>query len=297
MWKWFSGLFERARKRSLEVGYTCDVCGAELFDYPVHRLCTACEGKLPRAERSCGKCGRRTVAEGLCLDCKSIPPRFTRGFAPFVYRGETPLIINRLKNGEERLAAYLGEEMAKYFLASYAVEEPILLLAVPTTESRRRERGFNQAERLAESAYRYLVAAGVEVELDFSVLRKEKEGLPQKKMSRKERMENVRGMYAVRDRKACKGRTVLLVDDVLTTGATGSACAGKLLSAGAKAVYFLAAAAVPEAGGGAPLPGFTVFSRTCQSAPQRCERADFDEGQGALPLAGAGRSLAVGVDE
>ena len=65
-------------------------------------------------------------------------------------------------------------------------------------------------------------------------------------MTYRERQENVSGAYRVHKRKACRGRTILLVDDVLTTGATGGECAERLFAAGAKEVCFLVAAAVPE---------------------------------------------------
>ncbi len=239
--------FKWLRKRALSHGYACDMCGAELFDYPLHRLCASCEDKLVVAERPCPKCGRERVSGGLCMDCKYTVPFFTQGISAFVYKGEGGALVNRMKNGYPRLAAYLGEKMAERFLAQVKPWEGILLIvAIPMTKAKERERGYNQAERLAESVYEYLTARGVSAELNFSLLEKTRDTKEQKHGSVAERVENVRGAFHLRSRKAFEGKTVLIVDDIMTTGSTGSACAEKILRAGASKAYFLTAMAVAE---------------------------------------------------
>ena len=240
--------FDKLRRAFLARGYTCDICGKELFDYPQHRLCEDCEEKLLCPKRACPKCGRETVAEGVCLTCKSHAPSFSLGISPFAYKGEAALAINRMKNGDPRLAAYFGEAMAEKFLGCYEGEtgDTLLLIPVPLTASRLRERGYNQAQRLAESLQGRLLERGVAAELDNDVLQKRRETKLQKQASAKERMENVEGAYHIHKRKACQGRTILLIDDIMTTGATGDECAKLLLAAGAKEVVFLTATALPE---------------------------------------------------
>ena len=240
-------LLTKIRRKLLTFGYTCDNCGGEIFDYPDHRFCSACEEKMPRIKRACPKCGRDTVAEGICLTCKSDMPKFSQGVAAFSYKGELAGVVNRMKNGNQRLAAYLGERMAEVVLLLLKEEkEEILLIPVPLTESRERERGYNQAERLSEVVEEKLKAAGVEIRLETTILEKRRETALQKQKTRKERVENVQGAYHVKKRKECKDRTIILIDDILTTGATGSECARLLLSANAKKVIFLVAAALPE---------------------------------------------------
>ncbi len=181
------------------------------------------------------------------MDCKKAPPKFTGGACAFSYVGEAASLVNRMKRDNPRLAVYLGERTAERFLERYGGEDaPYLVVAVPTTKSRLQERGYNQAERLAESVCAYLNGRGVAASADFALLQKTRETGQQKQGSQKERRENVRGAYSVKKRKACEGRTVLLVDDIMTTGATGNECAKKLLAAGASKVYFLTATAVPE---------------------------------------------------
>lgn len=236
---------DRLRKRSGERGYTCDACGREVFAYPVQRLCPACDGALARVERACPVCGRQTIAEGVCLSCKSDLPKFDCGVSPFIYRGETALLINRLKNGKPRLAYYFGEQMADCFCQRQDKCQ-VLLVPVPITFAKLRERGYNQAERLAEVVSARLTAHGFDVEFIADVLEKRRETAPQKTKSFYERKENVAGAFFVHKRKVCKDKIVVLVDDVMTTGATGSACAEKLKNAGAKRVIFLTATALEE---------------------------------------------------
>ena len=238
-------ILEKIRKASGNRGYTCDVCGREVFSYPKFRLCKGCEERLERVERPCPVCGRQTVADGVCLSCKSDLPKFDKGVSPFVYRGEVALLINRLKNGTPRLAFYFGEAMADFLIKTQEAE-PFLLVPVPMTEKKKRERGYNQAERLAEAVFERLSVLGAEAELITDVLQKRRETALQKTKNFYERKENVAGAFFVHKRKVCTGKTVVLIDDVMTTGATGSACAEKLKSAGAKRVMFLTATALEE---------------------------------------------------
>ena len=247
-------LKKKIRAYFLSHGFSCDACGAEIFDYPKHRLCEACESKMrPNNGRICEKCGRKTLAEGVCLSCKSRLPRFTRGMSPFVYRGESASFINRVKNGNPVLAHYFAENMAEYFLKAYenagnyvANGEVLLVIPVPITQERRRERGYNQAEELAQTFCERLQEEGLSVELRMDVLEKYRDTAQQKHMDYFSRIENVAGAYHVHERKLCRDRTVILIDDIMTTGATGSECASRLLSAGAREVIFLVAASLPE---------------------------------------------------
>ncbi len=180
------------------------------------------------------------------MNCKAQPPKFTRGFSYLQYKGDGAVLVNRMKNGRPRLAAYLGEKMGEVILPYLLKDERVLIVAVPLFEKRRKERGYNQAERLAESVLAYLCKQGIDAEADFSLLQKRRETGAQKKMSRRERAENLKGAFHIAKRKACEGRSILLVDDIMTTGATASECAARLLGAGAKRVVFLSAAALSE---------------------------------------------------
>ena len=79
--------------------------------------------------RTCEKCGRKTLAEGICLSCKSRVPRFTKGFSPFVYRGESASLVNRIKNGNPTLALYFAEKMAEYGIVGAKSSENMFIEA------------------------------------------------------------------------------------------------------------------------------------------------------------------------
>ena len=253
--EWFERLKKRIRGYAREHGFTCDGCGAELFDYPAHRLCVRCEDTMHRNDgRMCEKCGRKTLADGVCLSCKSCVPRFTKGFSPFVYRGESASFINRVKNSAPNLAWYFAENMADCLIErceemaafSGEGEECLLLIPVPLTKVRLRTRGYNQAALLAEGIASALTEKGYRVAVREDILEKTRDTAQQKNMGYEGRMDNVAGAYHVHKRKDCRGRTVVLVDDIMTTGATGSECASRLISAGAERVFFAVAAARPE---------------------------------------------------
>lgn len=232
-------------------GFVCDACGNEVFSYPYERLCADCEKSVYHiGVNACPKCGRETKTKGVCLTCKSTMPKFTKGIAAFVYRGETASLVNRVKNGTPRLARYFGENMARLFaqrFPHYAQEgNSLLLVPVPLTKEKFRQRGYNQSERLAQAVEEEFCILGFTAETDTDILEKKKDISEQKHMGKAQRAANVAGVYHVRKRKTCKDRTVILIDDIMTTGATGSECAARLLGAGAKEVYLLVAAALPE---------------------------------------------------
>ncbi len=247
--RFWERFMEKIREVASSRGYTCDGCGAEIFHYPVQRLCKDCENDMRRPSKNvCEKCGRQTISEGICLDCKSVLPKFSKGISPFVYRGRTASLVNQIKNGKRRLAYYFGTEMANAFLRVNGLEKdtPLLVVPVPLTERKKKERGYNQAETLARVVTENLRRKGIQAELDTKLLIKTRETAQQKHLGFVSRAENVAGVFHVHKRTACREKTILLVDDIMTTGATGSECATRLYGAGAKEVLFLVAAALPE---------------------------------------------------
>lgn len=235
-------LAEKIRKLFSKRGYTCDGCGKELFSYPENRLCADCFAALEKNDKYvCDKCGRKTRSEGVCLECKRGLPEFSRGYSPFVYEGYVASLINRFKSGARYLAYFFAEEISEYVCEDLKEEKDFLVVGVQLTEKKRRERGYNQADELAKS-----VAELLSLEYDGDAIVKTRETEKQKEASAKERRENVSGAYRVSKRKVIRGKKILLIDDIMTTGITGSECARVLKNAGASEVIFLTAASVRE---------------------------------------------------
>jgi predicted amidophosphoribosyltransferase len=173
-----------------------------------------------------------------------------------VYEGEVARLINRIKSGERRLCFFFGERMAEYFVRDIRVweeagvygfkPEETIIAYTPVDPKRRNARGFNQAEELAVAFAERLAEEGYCVPVAKELITLNKALLQQKELRIHERAKNVRGAFHVSRRKEVKGKVVLLVDDIMTTGATGDECAQILLRAGAKAVLFCISASKEE---------------------------------------------------
>ena len=114
----------------------------------------------------------------------------------------------------------------------------LLMIPVPVHKLRMRSRGFNQAELIARSAQRGIEESiGRRVTLDVTALLRVRFAESQVSLNAEERRQQIRGAFKVTARERVKGREILLVDDVLTTGATASECAHELRQAGARRVW------------------------------------------------------------
>ena len=183
----------------------------------------------------CTRCGLPFEAnlpaggDPLCGLCRLAPPAFDVARSFGVYEGDLRRLVHLLKyDGMRPLAKALAAKMASVVPRVGAVE---LVVPVPLHRSRRWSREFNQAELLARELSRL---AGIPCRPGG--LRRVRSTSPQAGLSHRQRRENVRGAFAATDAACIKGRRVLLVDDVMTTGATLDACARVLKVAGARYV-------------------------------------------------------------
>jgi ComF family protein len=222
----------------------CFLCGVPLMR--LWPLCPDCEQDLPRWTGSvCLVCGR-SVEEGidLCRDCavEGRPYAAARTLGPYA-GGWRPLIQALKYEGERALARPLGRNLAALLSPARAREFPKsheldLVTCVPADPKRLRERGYHAAELLARQVARWL-------ELPFrQLLRKPRSTPPQVGRPWKERLTALEGAFQAR--RAGRGESILLVDDVITSGATVAEAARTLLRDGYGQVWVVACA---QAGG------------------------------------------------
>jgi len=209
--------------------YACD------RDLARGRLCEGCRHGLVPILNPCPRCASPRgpgVSGKRCDQCRSTSPGFRGAVAAVEYEGPASTLVQRLKYAGERDQAYLlGEMTAGAVLDAPFRSEIQAIVPVPLDRVRRRERGFNQARLLADE-----VSRALERPVRERWLVRHRATLPQAGLSRRARRRNLEGCFRARG-KAVAGRTILIVDDVMTTGSTLAEAARTLRRAGAKAVY------------------------------------------------------------
>lgn len=197
-------------------------------------MCQACRAGLPYLPGGvCSRCASLRGARGRCRGCRSLSAVLTSVRAPFSYDGAARSAVLTLKFRSGRyLAPVMGE-----FLREALARRPLqadLVVPVPLAPSRLRQRGFNQATLLAhevEAAVRGVIVADALTRQDRPA---------QSTLTASRRLVNASGAFTCGRPADVEGQRVLLVDDVVTTGATISACADTLAEAGARRVSALA---------------------------------------------------------
>jgi ComF family protein len=229
---------------------SCFICATPVFRQQDCGICDACWEKalqLRIREPWCASCGLpfQNFAPGethLCSDCILRPPPYAGARSFGYYAAELSRIVQYLKfQRRQNLVDLLSPLLASTFFDCWEREELDLIVPVPLHSKRRRDRGFNQAAVLGQGLARHIA-------LPFSqhALSRIRHTAPQVGLTDSERLRNVHGAFRCRDLQTLAGRRVLLIDDVMTTGATVGSAAEALLEGGALRVSVLTVArAVP----------------------------------------------------
>ena len=224
---------------AVEMPFRCPICGKPPFDGAPGMFCADCLESLPFiAPPYCPGCGG--PMDGIldvCPKCLHQPPRpWSQAFSLFNMEGNARLAVVMLKSrGHPEFARSLGRLLGDKLKRDLPC--PVdMIVPVPLHWTRFGQRGFNQSD---------LICQGISAELGVPVvraLRRVRRTRQQARLTRKERILNLEGAFSVTGSTKCGKRAILVVDDVLTTGATLASAASVLLDAGASKVFAVSAA-------------------------------------------------------
>ena len=217
-------------------GIKCMFCTNELNQNSYNTTCERCLETLPFINNPCERCGSPMGEnqQGVCLKCKSNNLNFVQAKSVFEYVDLPLNVVHNLKyNGKKYLTKYI----VKYLLDTYSTWNVFadIVTCVPMFEEKERVRGYNQAKLLAEEFSRISKVPF------FELCVKSIDTPSQTELDNKERMKNVQDSFEFnrKFKNRIKGKTILIIDDVVTTGATTSEISKVLLKAGAKECYVL----------------------------------------------------------
>lgn len=252
---------------------TCVLCSNLLIHLAHIPVCDSCWGRLrPQAGVLCPRCGEDLGVESFwphagsdesffsstaqCRPCRLSPPAFERALAYGVYEAELRSLIHLLKYSSMRpIAGGLGRRMASCLLRLPAAEREripreMLVIPVPMFRRKRRARGFDHAELLSRAMIHELHRQDMsrKLQLETGVLERRKATASQAGLTPRQRRQNLRGAFALSHPGRVRGRNVLLVDDIYTSGATARACSRVLREGGAASVWVVTAARAQREG-------------------------------------------------
>jgi len=209
----------------------CVCCQTAIEESQGVSLCKPCRGELLRPRVACSRCGS-LLAPGIsgepCPRCRELRLKFSRAVCLGSYDGLLRTAVLRMKRPADRpLAVALGDHLATCVAAEFPPSEIDVVIPVPMHWSRRIWRGANSPEVLAAA-----IAERLRVPATSQLLVRRRRTIPQATLSPGRRRANVRGAFFVHPHRDLAGARVLLVDDILTTGATLNEAAKTLRKAG-----------------------------------------------------------------
>lgn len=214
----------------------CAVCD-NITDRPGEEICAKCRSKIIYIkEPCCLKCGRqlRGGQREYCGDCEKEKHYFTQGTALYDYGSMSDSVFRFKYGGRMEYASFYGRELYERKRRWLEMIRPDALVPVPIHSSRKRKRGYNQAELIAKVLSGY---SGIPV--NASLIGREKKTQPLKNLSRAERQNNLKRAFKIKQNDV-KLKTIVIIDDIYTTGSTVDAMARVLAGAGIRNIYFMA---------------------------------------------------------
>lgn len=217
-------------------GIYCICCGSLIDKSRIYGLCDECIKKLHwingRACEKCGKALQDTYKGRYCGDCMTYSHSFEKGYSCLTYgMYERKLIFDFKYNGKRYLARHFGDMLYDRIILENI--KPDVIIPIPIHKSREQKRGYNQASLMASR-----LAERMNIAFDGKTLYRKKNTGLLRGLAPAEREAMLEGVFDVKG-GCCTGKSILLIDDIFTTGATADACSRVLYDCGAKNVYLL----------------------------------------------------------
>ncbi len=218
----------------------CPVCGERLSFHIMREelIHPSCRAKLvPVCGRICRKCGKPLAEKEaqLCRDCQNTDRSFISGRSLWIYDAYSSKAIFLYKYGKKREAArFFAEALAAEYGGWIRDISPDVIVPVPVSRERLKQRGFNQAQLIAQE-----LGEQIGIPCLTNVLFRVRKTLPQKELTHAQRQHNLEQAFRADNSSLAGVEKILLFDDIYTTGATAEYCTRALLDAGAGKVWML----------------------------------------------------------
>ncbi len=213
----------------------CPVCDGVLGrkEGIIHEKCR--KKLVPAGKNVCMKCGKPVsdTRDEYCLDCKRIKHVYDRGYSVFKYRSISGSVYRFKYSGRREYARYYGKAVKKYLGDTIKSIHPDALIPIPMYERKRRIRGYNQAEVLAEA-----IGEETGVVVCKNAVKRIKNTVPMKMLDERRRHSNLKKAFNISGNDV-NFKCIILIDDIYTTGSTVDAVAKEFRRAGVEEVYVI----------------------------------------------------------
>ncbi len=216
----------------------CPVCD-DIVKVSEGLICRGCAPKIKYVTGpACMKCGKMLSSEDLeyCHDCRTGHHIYDRGMALYDYKSIADSIYRFKYKGRREYADFYGEEISRCLGNEIKRMRPDALIPVPVHSKKLRERGYNQATALAK-----VLSAHLQIPVEDKLVIRQKNTAPQKELNVRERQNNLKKAFKIAPNDV-KLNTIVIIDDIYTTGSTIDAMAEELKKTGVDKIYFTALA-------------------------------------------------------
>ena len=212
----------------------CPVCDRIVKPFG-EKICLECLPKLRAVTPPwCMKCGKKIQGdEELCTDCKNRNHTFDRARTLYEYGTSAPSIYRLKYKGRQEYADFFGEEMGKYLGEFIRRVSPDVLVPVPLHRKKQKRRGYNQAACLARA-----LGKSLNLPVDEKLVIRVRNTAPMKRLNPTERQNNLKKAFII-GQNDVKLKTIILLDDIFTTGSTVDEAASVLLQQGTEKIYVI----------------------------------------------------------